>query len=351
VRVVLDVTPLVSGSTGVARYARRHLEGLRDRSDVEVRAFAVGRGPDLESSIRRVRVPLRVIQRGYRHLRVPRAEWLGGRADLVHAIDIVPPPTRSRLVVTVHDVLPLVLPEQYAPRQRMMIKAQLRAAAKADLVVTTCEATAAELVERTDVRREQVLVAPLGHRPPSAAVPDRTIAEPYILAVGSLIPRKGFHHLVDAVAMLGADAPLLVLVGPDGFQSEVIHDRVSRVRSGRVRMLGYVDDQELEALYRHAEVLCHPSEAEGFGIPVLEGMGYGTPVVACDIPPVREIGGDAVVLVPPRDPGALAEALSALLGDAVRRRQLVERGLERARPRTWRAMTDLIVDGYRRVVA
>jgi glycosyltransferase involved in cell wall biosynthesis len=231
-----------------------------------------------------------------------------------------------------------------------MIEAQLAAAPRASLVVTTCEATAEAILRHTRVRPEQLLVAPLGHREPSADLPARPYDEPYILAVGSLTPRKGFHHLVDAVRILGSGAPLLVLVGPDGWQSSVIRSRIAEMKAGRVRVEGYASDERLEALYRHASVFCHPSEAEGFGIPVLEAMGYGTPVVAGDIPSVREIGGEAVVLVPPRDPGALAEGLSSVLADAAQRQRMVEHGFTRARPLTWEAMTARIIDGYRRIV-
>ncbi|HEY2427864.1 MAG TPA: glycosyltransferase, partial [Acidimicrobiales bacterium] len=99
-----------------------------------------------------------------------------------------------------------------------------------------------------------------------------------------------------------------------------------------------------------ATVVCHPSVAEGFGIPFLEGMGYGAPVVAADIPPVREIGAGAAELVPPSDPGALAEALSALLADETARQDLARRGYARAQTYTWEAMADRVVDAYRLVL-
>lgn len=346
-RVGLDVTALVAGDTGVARYARMHFENLRANHGIEARAFAIGRGSATPRCVRRVRVPLRVVQAAWRHVALPRAEWLVGDVDVVHSIDIVPPATRCPLVMTVHDVLPLVLPEEYAPRQRAMIERQLERACDAALVVTTCHATAAEILERTRVRPDRILVAPLGHRPPSAVAPARPVREPYLLAVGSLTPRKGFHHLVEAIRRLGPEAPLALIAGPTGWRGDEIRRSISDSgMTGRVRLLGRVDDAQLEALYRHAVLLCHPSEAEGFGIPVLEAMGYGVPVIAADIPPVREVGGDAVVLVPPADPAALAEAMSLLLGDAERRDRLARKGRARAAPLTWDAMSKLIVDGY-----
>jgi glycosyltransferase involved in cell wall biosynthesis len=196
-----------------------------------------------------------------------------------------------------------------------------------------------------------LLVAPPGHRALSATFLEPSVDEPYILAVGAVTPRKGFQYLIEAVHRLGSGAPLLVLAGPDGWRANVIHKRITALGlEGRVRALGYIDDGALEGWYRRALLLCHPSEAEGFGIPVLEAMAYGVPVVATDIPPVREIGGDGILLVPPNDPGALSEAIGTLIGDDDLRGRLSVRGRSLAAPFTWSRMTDTIVEGYRHVL-
>lgn len=347
-RVAVDATALVAGSTGVARYAAELLRGLARHDDLDIAPFAIGRGPTPPHDVRRLRVPLRVVQPLWRWTGLPRAEHLVGGCDVVHSLDIVPVPTRRPLVVTVHDVLPLTIPHRYQDRQRRMIEAQVAALARAHLVVTTCEATKSDLVAHAAVRPERILVAPLGHRPPSTVAPPAPVPGPYVLGVGSVTPRKGFQVLARAVARLGDDAPPVVIAGPDGWQADEVRAEVHRLGvADRITFLGRVDDDVLEGLYRHALVLCHPSEAEGFGIPVLEAMGYGTPMVAGDIPPVREVAGDAAVLVPPGDADALADALRALLADDADRARRGALGRARAAGMTWQRTADLIADGYR----
>jgi glycosyltransferase involved in cell wall biosynthesis len=350
-RVAIDATALVAGSTGVARYATELLRGLARHQDLDIAPFAVGRGPTPPEDVRRLRLPLRVVQPLWQRTGLPRAEHLVGGCDVVHSLDIVPVPTRRPLVVTVHDVLPLTIPHRYQDRQRRMIEAQAAALPGADLVVTDCEATKAELLAHTAVRPERILVAPLGHRAPSAVVPASPVPGPYLLGVGSVTPRKGFQVLAAAVARLGDDAPPVVIAGPDGWQADEVRAEVHRLGvADRVTFLGRVDDDELEGLYRHALAFCHPSEAEGFGIPVLEAMGYGTPIVAGDIPPVREVAGAAAVLVPPGDADALAEALRTLIADDADRTRRAALGRERAAGMTWQRTADLIADGYRSLV-
>lgn len=351
-RVAIDATALVAGSTGVARYAAELLRGLAAHDDIDVVPFAVGRGPDPELPVRRLRVPLRAVQPLWRRTGLPRAEHLVAGCDVVHSLDIVPPPTQRPLVVTVHDVLPLTIPDRYDRRQRGMIETQAAALPSAALVVTTCEATKDEIVAHTAVPADRILVASLGRRHPSPVSPPSPVAGPYVLAVGAVTPRKGFDVLAEAVARLGPEAPLVVVAGPDGWRADEVRRRVLELGvADRVTFLGRVADDVLEGLYRHALVLCHPSEAEGFGIPVLEAMGYGTAVLAADIPPVREVAGDAALLVPPGDPDALADALSRLVGDDVDRARRGAAGAARASGRTWQHMADLVADGYRSLVA
>lgn len=346
-RVALDVTAVIAGDTGVAHYARMLHGCLEARSDVDVRAFAVGRGPQPGLPARRFRVPLRVVQRTWAVFAWPRAERLTRGADVVHSPDMVPPATRCPLVMSTHDVLPLTHPHLYGPRFVAIARRHVRAARSADVVVADCHATAAEIAEVSGIPVERIVVAPPGHRPPSPVCPPPVVAPPYLLAVGSLTPRKAFHVLARASALLGPGAPPVVVAGPDGWDAASARRLVAEVDGSRpVRLLGRVEDQHLEALYRHATLVCHPSEAEGFGIPCLEAMGYGTPVVAADIPSVREIGAGSIELVPPGDADALAEAIASLLADSGRRRRLVEDGHRRAAAYTWEAMAETLVGAY-----
>lgn len=348
--VAVDATPLIAGDTGVARYTIEHLTNLRRRDDIEVKAFAVGRGisPARDLGVRRVPIPLRVVHRAWATVHRPSAEDLVGRADVVHAIDMMPPPTRSALVMTVHDALPLELPELYGPRFVRIAHATRKAASKAQVVVTTCAATAEQLAIHGYASPERIVVAPPGPRMRIDTTTPPVIRPPYVLGVGSITPRKSFHVLAAAAQFLPADAPPIIIAGPDGWRADEVRQLINELDvTNRVRLLGRVDDATLDSLYRHASVLCHPSRAEGFGIPCLEAMAYGVPVVATDIPSVSEMGGGAIDLVPSGDPAALATALEAVLRDPAKQAAMSEAGRRRSNEFSWEKMTARIVDAYR----
>ncbi|MEY2565796.1 MAG: hypothetical protein QOE35_325 [Actinomycetota bacterium] len=347
-RVAFDVTPVLSGDTGVAEYARRLYDELKDDDGLELVPFGAGRGPDPGFPLRRIKVPLRLLHRSWRWTGRPSLRRVTGAVDLLHALEGIPPPTRAPVVLTVHDLLPVVMPELYGPRHLRTTAGHLAAARRASVLLATCHATADHVAEVTGVARERIVVAPLGHREQSPVCPPRQIAGPYILAVGAVTPRKSFHLLAQAVGRLGKASPPVVVAGPPGWDSESVHASIDAagVRH-RVTFLGRVADDELEGLYRHAELVAHPSIAEGFGIPCLEAMGYGVPVVAADIPSVREFGGDAVCLVPPGDVVALAHALADVLADAERRRAMVAAGRRRAALYTWAHTAEGVRQAYR----
>jgi glycosyltransferase involved in cell wall biosynthesis len=346
----LDATPLISGDTGVARYTIEHLTNLRQLDDIEVKAFAVGRGssPSRHLGVRRVPIPLRVAHRAWATVHRPTSEDLVGRTDIVHAIDMMPPPTRAALVMTVHDALPLEFPELYGPRFIRIARAARKAASKAQIVVTTCTATAEQLALHGYATPDRIVVASPGPRTRVDTTMPPVIAPPYVLGVGSITPRKNFQELASAAQLLAADTPPIIIAGPDGWRADEVRRQIHEIDVGhRVRLLGRVDDATLDSLYRHATVLCHPSKAEGFGIPCLEAMAFGIPVVATDIPPVSETGGGAIDLVPSGDPVALAAALEAVLRDPAKQAAMSEAGLRRSAEFSWEKMTARIVDAYR----
>jgi glycosyltransferase involved in cell wall biosynthesis len=269
-RVAYDATPLVAGDTGVARYTRSLADALEQRGDVELERFAIGRAvAGGDGSGRRIRIPLRAVHASWELLRRPTIERLlrTDGIDVVHSLDMVPPPSRHPVVVTVHDFLPLDRPHSYAPRNIRIAAAQARAIRHAAMVVTTCEATAADVVAHTAIDRDRIVVAPPAPRPPSPAPPPSPVPPPFLLAVGAVTPRKGVGVLAEALARV-PDAPPLVVAGPDGWHADDVRRQVAAAgMDDRVRWLGRVDDRQLEGLYRHATLLCHVSEAEGFGIP------------------------------------------------------------------------------------
>ncbi|MEA2647232.1 MAG: hypothetical protein QOE92_2315 [Chloroflexota bacterium] len=349
-RVGLDATPAIVGMSGLRHYAAVTVNTLRARDDVDLHVFGAGRGPAPEVSLRRLPVPLRVLQASWRLTGRPRAEDVVGDVDVVHSLDLMPPPTRRPLVVTVMDALALTHPQFFTERVRAEQEVHLAAARRAEIVVTGCQATADELARVGDIDPARLMVTPYGRLPrDDVAAPGRAHPGPYLLSVSTVEPRKGYELLAEAVAKLPGCPPVLV-AGPDGYRGEEIRTQAEAIAgAGRVRFLGDVrDPARLAALYRDATLVVQPSHAEGFGFPVLEAMGVGAAVLASDIPQAVEVGGDAVEVFRAGDAESLAAALERLLADDARRAELGRRARERAAESTWERTAEHLVRAYRR---
>ena len=345
-RIGFDATPIVAGNTGVARYTARLLGELSTRSDLELAPFAIGRGERAPAGVRHLRLPLRIAHAIWPRLGWPSAEFLVGGVDALHALDMVPAPTKAPVVLTVHDVLPSRLPHLYSVRARQISTRNLEAAERASVLVADCNATAEEVAAATGRALTDVVVAPPGPLLTSSeeAPP---ITPPYVLAVGSITPRKGLAALARALARL-ADPPPLVIAGPDGWRAPEVRSEVSAALGEGVQFLGWVTDEVLAALYQQATVFAFPSVAEGFGIPVLEALALGAPIVAADLPSVREVAGRAAFLVDPADDEALTDTLREVLSDDARRSAMSSVGRVVAGGYSWTATADAVVDAYRR---
>lgn len=290
--------------------------------------------------VRRLRLPDPLLARLWERGLPPRA----ARTGIVHAPTLLIPPAsrRHRLVVTVHDVVPWSHPQTLTPRgvafhQRM----GERAARTADLLVTPTRAVA-DQVRALLQPRCPVEVYPPGRSSLSAgqdADRDRLalgVHGDYVLFVGTAEPRKGLDVLVRALAQTECAGLRLVVAGPPGWGNVRIRELASRAGiEDRVTVTGFVDDNQLAALYSGASVLAMPSRAEGFGLPVLEAMAFGVPVVTSDDPALVEVGGGATLVMPVGDWNALAKAIAAAAYQQTLRQHLSERGLQRARAYTW----------------
>jgi glycosyltransferase involved in cell wall biosynthesis len=351
-RVGYDVTALLAGDTGVARYVQQ-LGTAIERCPVELVRFAIGRGAHaaaLPAATRRVRVPLRVVHRSWSLSGRPRAERFAPGCHVVHAPDLVPPPTGHPLVLTIHDLVALEHPDLH-PARSVAVQARQLAAARdrAAVVIAVSHATAGALRAR-GVDAVRIVVAPNGVTtlPP----PDRSVVppDPFLLSVGSLTPRKGLDTLVAAFA--GAQLPptvRLVLAGSAGWNGSQVLDAVARHNvAGRVVCTGRVSDAQLAALYEGCIAVCVPSVAEGFGLPILEAAAAGAPVVASDLPVFHEVAGAAATYVPVGDEGAWAAALERIVGDGELRRELAAHGRLVAREFTWSQAAQITTAAYDR---
>ena len=254
--------------------------------------------------------------------------------SVVHFLYVVPPLLRETpVVLTVHDLSFASDRDLMDPFDRTVFRTFVpRSLRRAARVLVGSHWTRQRLAERYRVPAEKVVVTPYGVDPVFAPDGPRADDGPYLLFVGALQPRKDPLCAVRALARLDPDLRL-VFVGPEKRGGNDVRREVARLGlEQRVRFLGHVPKGELVARYRGAECLVLPSRDEGFGLPVLEAMAAGTPVVASTAGALPEVAGEAAVLVPPRDPVALAEGVERALADRDRLRTL---GLERSRQFTW----------------
>lgn len=275
-------------------------------------------------------------------------ERLVGAVDVFHGLDYFLPARRGRAVrvISVHDLSALRHPEWHPRRRALAHRVGLaRAARAAARVITPTDAVRAEVIDALRVPPERVAVVNYGisraFRPRTAEEIAPALrrhgleARGYVFSLGALEPRKNLVTLLDAMALLRArrtDVPPLVLAGPPGWRNA---DLRRRLEAEDVRHLGWVDDDAAAALLAGAAAFVYPSLYEGFGLPPVEALASGTPVIASTDPALAEVLGDSALLVDPRDPEALADAVARVLDDTTLTAALRASGLARAARFTW----------------
>ena len=348
-RVAMDATSAIAGRTGIARYVLELSAALPEQG-VEPQLFAVGRASVAPPpGCRHLRIPSRFVHRAWAARLPPSAERIAGPVDVVHATSLLPPTTRRPLVMTVQDLDAIDHPELHPARSVRALRATLRHLDRAGTVLAISEATADDLVDR-GVERDRIVVTPLGRVELGAPAPTRAHDGPYVLAVGEQMPRKNLALLLRVWAQV-PELPPLVHAGPPGSDTARLEALVQELGlTDRVRFLGYVTPAVLARLLVDALALCFPSTAEGFGLPVLEAMAADLPVVASDLPVLREVTGGHALLVPAADADAWADTLARVVADEVLRRGLIEPARVRAAMYTWKRCAALTADAYRRVM-
>jgi glycosyltransferase involved in cell wall biosynthesis len=373
-RIGIDYTAAVRQGAGIGRYTRGLIGALSalDR-DNSYRLFVAARG--VRSTVpagpnfRAFQVPLtdREISLLWQRLRLPvPIELFLGALDLFHSPDfLLPPVLRARTVLTVHDLSFVRVPEYAHPSvHEYLVHSVPRSAQRADLILAVSAATRQDVVELLGVPEGRVQVIYEGVDGRFRSVEDeQTLAavrrrynleRPFVLGLGTLEPRKNFRGLVEAFARLRERRHLeheLVIVGRKGWLYEPIFERVQELGVERqVRFLGFAADEDLPAIYTLASCLAYPSFYEGFGLPVLEAMACGTPVVTSHSSSLPEVAGSAALLVDPHDADSLADALDRVVFDDGLRAELRAAGLERARRFTWERAAQELVAAYRSVV-
>src|SRR5581483_7163446 len=352
VRIAFDVSPLSHEPAGIGNYIRGSLAGLAEvaRPEHEIVAFA----PTSPEGKRRiplalsgldVQLELRLLpfahywRQAWSRLGRPGVERFLGSVDVLHYSDWMFPPQRGGLRSTmIHDLVPLHNRAWVTPRTYSMHSAKYRDARSCDTVFVNSEFTGRDVARTLGVDPARIHVAPPGVGAAFAAAGEHAdLGGVYVLTVATLEPRKNLGVLVDAHRLLG-DRFLLAIAGAQGWGDQPSLDAPGIVRLGRP------SDEELAALYRGAAVVAYPSRFEGFGIPIVEAMASGVPVVASSHASLDEAAGDAALRADPDDARAWAEALVEAHD---RRSELVPRGLAHARRFTWRRVGETMLAAWK----
>ncbi|GAB4423732.1 MAG: glycosyltransferase family 1 protein [Anaerolineae bacterium] len=373
----IDYTSAVHQRAGIGRYTRELVKALADAPtggwSAAYRLFVANSGARAAQSLpgerfgwRTTRLSERWLARLWYRLALPLpVELWTGRLNLFHAADFFLPPTRpaTRTLVTVHDLSFVRYPDSTMPGMSRQLNNWVpRSVARADHVIAVSQATANDLTELYGTAPGKISVLHHGvspeFRPVTDAAQQQAVRQkyglgerPFILSLGTIQPRKNYRRLVQAFAQLKADATL-VIIGGAGWNSQAVFDEVARLGlTERVIFPGFAADADLPALYSAATLFVYPSLYEGFGLPALEAMACGTPVVASGTSALPEVVGEAGLLVEPTDVAALAHALNTLLHDDEQRRRLSAAGLARAASFTWPGMAARLVQVYQHLTA
>lgn len=332
-RVVLDATPLLGERTGIGRYTEHLLTALARRSDISVvaTAFTLRGWRELAATVpagvavRSRPFPARLLRHAWQHVDLPRAEWLVGRADIMHGTNFVLPPTRNAAgVVSIHDLAwhthHHTMRQENQDLSILVPRALRRAAAVCTLAEVTRQAISAEF----GYPLERIFVTPPGVEPSWFGPATLTAAQRrahhlpdhYFVFVGTREPRKGLDTLLAGYRLLRAElgdgCPALVLVGPKGWGT----DHADGTETG-VHLTGYLPQELLPAVVAAATALVLPSVDEGFGMPAIEGLAAGVPVITTDIPVLAEVTGPVGLHFPVGDATALADRLRDVLSGRV----------------------------------
>jgi glycosyltransferase involved in cell wall biosynthesis len=287
------------------------------------------------------------------------------RVDVLHVQYTAPPRTPCALVATIHDLSFEHLPETFKRRSRAQLRFTVRRTArKAAQILTLSEYSRDDIIKTYGLDPERVFVTPPAAPANFAPVTNETelrrirtsygIERDYILALGSIQPRKNLVRLINAYGTLSRvrtnlPPPQLVLAGTRGWLEAATMRAAEQSKArGDILLIGYVPDSDLPALYSGAMCFAYPSYFEGFGLPVLEAMQCGSPVIAGNRTSLPEAAGDAAVLFDPFDESAIANALMRVIEDPNYRAELRVKGLQRAAGFSWRTTAKMTLEAYER---
>lgn len=359
-RIAIDCTPACQQSGGIGRYVRELIAALPALDQTtSYRLFVSGASrpmplPPVANFIwKPTPIPPRWLARVWHRARMPiPIEVFTGQIDLFHATDFVLPPTlpSTRTLLTVHDLSFVRVPQAASPPLRAYLNRVVpRSVKMADHILADSQATKDDLQELYDTAADKITVLYSGVSNHFQPVTDEALLErvkakyrltgiDYLLSVGTVQPRKNYSRVIRALASLrqqGCDLHYAI-AGGKGWLEDEMRQTIAETKLGdAVHLLGFVDDDDLPALYSAARMLVIPSLYEGFGLPILEAMACGVPVIASNLSSLPEIVGKAGILVDPLDIDAIGDAILRIESDSRRRAFLIDAGRRQAKQFTW----------------
>lgn len=370
--ILLNARPLSTVFTGVARYARTLYQNIERLDTVRVSYFCNGRVsetmPEQSKDVLSRHFPVWV-RHVARHAklaaedRLLRSEFRKGCYDIYHETGSFSLTTSTAVakILTIYDLSLITYPECH-PRDRVdyFKRYFYKRLPSIDHVATISEFIRGEIIDLLHLPPDKVTAVPLAasatfYRRPEQEVGDflesQGIPDQYILTVGTREPRKNLLGLVRAYSSMDTDIPLLC-VGWSGWMSENLPQEIDRLRlRNRIKILGHLTDEELALLYSGAHVTVYPSLYEGFGLPILEAMACGCPVVCSNRSSMPEVAGGAAVLVDPEDEADIAAGLSRVIDDAVLRQSCIDKGYARERQFSWEQTAAKTMELFRNVAS
>src|SRR5687767_5900947 len=354
-KIAFDGTVLHGRKSGVGYYCEELLKAML-MMDHEDQFFVFSHQPvklDLASSngnlrfTNTVHFPIRAV---YLHALLPKI-LDKVQPDVCHYTNFLAPTFEDRpYLVTIHDMGLESLRDAHPLAKRLYTRRLVpHVARKAKLIVTNSEFSKWEIVRYLGIAEDRIRVTPLAASPDFKPVPARP-ENPYFLYVGNLEPRKNLERLIEAFARIPDKDHELVIVGNRWYHGNAAEEKASLLGlSGRVKFLGYVPRADLPGIFSGATAFVYPSLLEGFGLPIVEAMACGAPVITSNNSSMKEVAGEAALLVEPTSVGQMTEALMKVAQDRSLRQELSRRGLKRAAEFSWQRTAELTLDAYREV--
>ncbi len=352
-KIAFDATVLHGRKSGVGYYCEELLKGLLS-IDHHDEYFVFSHRPlklDGFSATGNLQVsesgffPVRAV---YLHALLP-SILNNARPDVCHYTNFLAPFSERRpYVVTIHDMGMVTLRNSHPIAKRLYTRPLVpRVARHAKLILTNSEYSKWEIIRHLAIPESRIRVTPLAASPEFKPM-QAPRGDPYFLYVGNIEPRKNLERLLEAFARLPIKTHHLVIVGNRWYRGARVEEKAKAIGlNGRVKFLGYVDRADLPGLFSGADAFVYPSLLEGFGLPVVEAMACGTPVIAANNSSLREVAADAALLIDPLDVGSMTDALALIAGDDALRQRLSSRGLDRAAEFSWTRTAQLTLDAYR----